>query len=216
MDEITPRPLPRAAARAVANRIETKAMQTLMGMVTGVVADAHLHDKEILLLNTWLTEHAEMATQWPGCAIAHQIRSVLADGIITDDERTHLLSSLSELANSDFAATGSTQAEPIALPIDDQANVNMFNAGIVHTGTFMFGTRAQCERLSMAMGAMPLDTVSRRTDVVVIGTRVSPSWVNESYGRKILRAAELRDSGCPIRIISERFWFQHAQAAGKA
>lgn len=202
---------------AVANRIQSKSMQTLMGMVTGIVADAHLHDREIQLLSTWLSENSAAANYWPGSVIAAQVRAVLADGMITEDERRHLLGVLTEMANSDFSATGSAQAEPLKLPIDDEAGpVAMMNAGVVHTGTFMYGTRAACERLSMAMGAMPLDNVSKSTDVLVIGTRVTPAWFNESYGRKILRGAELRQKGHAIRIISEAYWFETAKAMGKA
>lgn len=214
MDELTPIPLPQAAMRAVLNSVEVKAMQTLMGIVTGVVADADLNLSEIQFLRTWLAENESAAREWPGCVIAKQVKDVLADGVVTDAERAHLLTVLRELANSDFTATGSAQTEPIALPVHDVPPVVMRDAGVVHTGTFMFGTRARCERLSMAMGAMPLDNVSRHTDVLVIGTRVTPSWVNESYGRKIMKAVALRDGGAPIKIISERFWFGLAVAAG--
>jgi NAD-dependent DNA ligase len=141
---------------------------------------------------------------------------VLADGIVTEEERTHLLSVLTEMANADFAATGSASAEPMQLPVDESRAVNWNNAGVVHTGAFLFGTRAQCERLSMTLGAMPLDNVSKQTDVLVIGTRISPAWVNESYGRKIMKAAQLRKDGHPIHIVTEKFWFGHAQSIGKA
>lgn len=203
------------AMAAIANRVETKAMQTLMGMVTGIVSDEVLHDREIQLLSTWLLENQACAAQWPGSAIAAQVRAVLADGIVTEEERSHLLTVLRDLANSDFSASGSAVPEPIRLPVDDSAVVSMMNAGVVHTGTFLFGTRSACERLSMAMGGMPLDNVTKHTDVLVIGTRVTPAWVNESYGRKILRGAELREAGHPIRIISEAYWFRLAQDLGK-
>jgi NAD-dependent DNA ligase len=208
--------LGRSAQVSIANRIETKAMQTLMGMVTGIVADAQLHDREIALLSTWLTEHRETAEQWPGCAIAAQVRAVLDDGMVTDAEREHLLGVLTELANTDFSATGSASSEPMKLPIDESQPVVWASAGVVHTGTFIYGTRAQCERLSEALGAKPLDNVSKATDVLVIGTRVSPAWVNESYGRKIMKAAEMRQAGHHVRIVSERYWFSSALASGVA
>lgn len=200
---------------AMRNRMETKAMQSLMGMVTGIVADEHLHDREIALLSTWLAEHREIAEQWPGSAIAAHLRLALADGIITEEERAHLLAVLSELAATDFAATGSATAEPMRLPIDDSQPVQWRDAGVVHTGEFMFGTRAQCERLTMALGGMPLDNVTKHTDVLVIGTRVSPHWLHESYGRKIMKAVDLRQRGASISIISEQRWLGMAQASGK-
>jgi NAD-dependent DNA ligase len=210
-----PAALGQAAQRALANRAETKAMQVLMGMVTGIVADAHLHDMEIQLLSTWLADRRATAEQWPGCVIAAQVRQVLADGMVTTDEREHLLGVLQELASTDFAATGSAEAEPLALPIDESRPVTWHDSSVVHTGVFMFGTRTQCEKLTEAMGAHPLANVTRSTDVLVIGTRVSPHWVNESYGRKIMQAAEMRASGHRIAIVSERYWFAAAKAAGR-
>lgn len=209
-EQLTP-----AGVRAMSNRIEVKAAQTLMGMVTGIVCDQVLHDREIALLSTWLRSNVNATLKWPGDVIAIQVRQVLADGIVTDQEREHLLSVLTEMANADFSVTGSAMAEPLQLPIDDTVSLSMADAGVVHTGTFLYGTRAVCERLSVAMGATPLDTVTRRTDMVVIGTRVTPSWMNESYGRKILRAVELQREGHAIRIVSERRWFEHATSLGK-
>jgi NAD-dependent DNA ligase len=213
----TRKPLGLAAMKSVALHVDNKAMQNLFGMVTGIVADAHLHDREIALLSTWLAEHEGLAGTWPGSVIASNVRAVLADGVITEEERAHLLAVLSELANTNFAATGSATAEPISLPIEaDPSPFSWLDMGVVHTGTFLYGTRAKCERLTMALGGMPLDSVSRSTDVLVIGTRVTPSWANESYGRKILKAVEMRDAGHPVRIVSEAYWFDCARNGGKA
>jgi hypothetical protein len=205
-----------AGRRAMQTRIEVKAAQTLMGMVTAMVADEHLHDREIQFLSTWLAQNELVARTWPGCTIAAQVHHVLSDGVITDDERQHLMAVLAELSSNDFANTGSAMPEPTKLPVDDTSALNMLHAGVVHTGTFLYGTRAACERLSLAMGAMPLDNVTRSTDVLVIGARVTPSWITESYGRKILRGVELRAGGHPICIVSERRWFEHATLLGKA
>jgi len=160
-------------------------------------------------------DHEEATRGWPGDAIHANVRQVLADGVVTELERANLLAVLTEMANCDFAATGSAQAEPMQLPIDDSAVVEMQQAVLVHTGEFAYGTRARCERLSSDMGALPVDSVTGKTDVLVIGTRVSRAWLNESYGRKILKAMELRKVGHRVRIISERWWFEHARRAGR-
>lgn len=203
-----------AAVRAMHTQVENKAMITLMGMVTGIAADGQLHDLEVQLLNSWLKEHHSVTSHWPGGLIAHQVRQVLADCVITDDERVHLLAVLSELANTDFANTGSAASEPLQLPIDDSVPLQLMHASVVHTGAFIFGTRAACERLSMAMGAVCVDNVNTRTNVLIIGTRVTPEWKFETYGRKILRGMELKASGHPIAIVSERKWIAHATSLG--
>ena len=187
-----------------------------MGLVTGIVADAHLHDMEIQLLSTWLAAHQEVTRSWPGLAIYEWVREVCADGVVTDAEREHLLANLTALAATDFATTGSVQADPLELPIDDSADIVFAGVGIVHTGTFVYGTRAKCERLSEQLGARPLGQITKAAGVLVVGTRVTPSWRTESYGQKIIDAVNLQRKGHPIKIVSEQRWFAAAQASGLA
>lgn len=71
-------------------------------------------------------------------------------------------------------------------------------------GEFLYGTRAACERLVLKVGAMCTDNVSKKVDILVVGTRVAPDWAHTSFGRKIQRAVELQTEGHAIEIISER------------
>lgn len=197
-----------ARLAAVATHQATRALQNLMGIVTGIVADGELTDKEVLFLSTWLREHDAISEQWPGSAIYRLVREVLADGIITNDERSHLLGKLQELVSNDFANTGSTLFEGPALPVDDDITVILADSDICHTGEFLYGTRAAVERATQKAGGSPVDSVTRKTDILVIGTRTSPQWVGTTFGRKIQKAQELRDAGTGIEIITERRWLQ--------
>ena len=197
-----------AASLAVAKHKTNRAIEHLLGMVTGMVADGQLHDLEIKMLSTWLTTYPEATTQFPGSVIARRVSEVLADGIITEDERAHLLEVLLSLASADFSVTGSAAPEVITLPIDDSVDINFSDAMICFTGEFLYGTRAACERLVLRLGAQCADNVSKKVNVLVLGTKVSGSWAHTSFGRKIQRAVELRDEGHPIKIISEPRWLQ--------
>ena len=95
-----------------------KSVEVLLGLITGIVADDQLHDMEIKLLATWLAEHAEAARTWPGSLVSRKVTEIMADGRITDAERSHLLDVLKELALNDFAITGSASPEVLSLPID--------------------------------------------------------------------------------------------------
>lgn len=189
-------------------------MQTLMGIVTGIVADDHLHDLEIQMLSTWLSAHEAVTRAWPGAAIAGWVRDVCADGVVTDSERAHLLENLAAMVAADFSLTGSVQPEPTQLPVDDSAPIDFSGLGLVYTGTFAYGTRARCERLGEMLGARSLKAVTRATDMLVIGTQVTASWRTESYGQKIIDAMGLQQSGHRIRIVSERHWFESARLLG--
>jgi len=177
-------------------------------MVEGMIADNHLHDLEIKMLATWLSANPEIIDIWPASVIARKVSDVLADGVITETERSYLLEVLKEIISNNFSETGSASPEASTLPIDDCVTVDFRNAGVCMTGEFIFGTRAACERLTLKAGGMPLDNVSKKVDILVIGTRVSVDWAHTSFGRKIQRAAELQEQGHPIEIISERRWLE--------
>jgi NAD-dependent DNA ligase len=194
--------------QAMVKRQLVKSTEMLLGMVTAMVADDHLHDKEIKLLSTWLSENQEVAQHWPGSVIAMRIQEVLSDGVITEVERAHLLTVLTDFSVNGFADTGSATAEVLQLPIDDDAPVAIVGRNVCHTGTFVFGTRSACERLTEKAGGVPQDGITRKTHVLVVGSLVSRDWVHTSFGRKIQKAAELQLDGVPISIISENRWTQ--------
>ncbi len=203
-----------AAMAAVQQRQLNRSMEMLMGMVTAMVADAHLHDMEIHLLATWLQENAALAERWPASVIARKVQEVMADGVITEAERAHLLSVLQSLATTNFAETGSASPEVAVLPLNDDIEVQIRDAGVCHTGVFFFGTRAACERLTELAGGVPQGAVSGRTAYLVVGSQVSPNWAHTSFGRKLQKAAEMRDAGHPLGIISERRWLGVVERGG--
>jgi NAD-dependent DNA ligase len=198
----------RAVQRAQYTHRLNKAVEHMIGLVTGIIADRHLHDLEIALLRTWLSENSIVTTTWPGFVVARKVEEIMEDGKITEEERSHLLDVLSQLAATDFAVTGSSSPEVAALPINDVVTIILKNATVCHTGEFLFGTRAACERITLQAGGVAVDAVTRRTDLLVVGTRVSPNWAHTSFGRKIQKAAELQADGHPIEIISERRWIE--------
>lgn len=197
-----------AVAKALATRQINRAVEHLMGLVEGMIADRALHDLEIQMLSTWAASHPEVVRTWPGFVVARKLAEILEDGVVSDAERRHLVTVLTELSGNEFALTGSADPEVTALPINDAVSIDLKNMGVCHSGEFIFGTRAACERLTLKAGGMPLDNVSKSADILVIGTRLSPNWAHTSFGRKIQKAAELQDEGHPIEIISERRWIE--------
>lgn len=183
-----------------------KSTQALMGICAGICADNLLHDREIQFLAAWLREHEEVASAWPGREIARRVRDILADGIVTDAERADLLDTAKKLSGTYFSDTGAAAEEGPALPIDDDPSIYFRDMSFCFTGRFVYGTRACCERAVLKAGGMPVDTVGKRLNYLVIGTLIEPHWINTTYGRKIEKAVTYRDAGCDLTIVSERQW----------
>lgn len=71
----------------------------------------------------------------------------------------------------------------------------------------MFGTRNACETAVMHRGGVVKNYITDNTNYLVVGTRTSPDWIAENFGRKIQKAAEMASSGdYEISIIREVDW----------
>jgi hypothetical protein len=195
-----------AINRRMENYVLTKGARTLLGICSGLTADGTLNDTEIVFLRTWLTENASVATIWPGDVIANRIEIVLADGLITADERADLLDLLTSISGQEFQETGSAAVSGPALPLDPTGDIQFDGRSFCFTGTFFFGTRAACERAVTTLGGTPSGSVTGDLDYLVIGGGCSAQWANTTYGRKIETAIERKKRyGKPL-IIGEQAW----------
>ncbi len=202
MDETNPK----KSGKLATNQI-VKSINSLLGIVSGLVSDGELNDKEVLFLKTWCNENMHIANQYPANIIFRRVHEVLVDGVITHEEREHLLNELKIISGNDFAETGSALPENIQNIFDDDPTVIIPSNEFVFTGRFMFGTRAVCETAVVHRGGLVKEYITEKTNYLVIGTRTSPDWIAENFGRKIQKAAEMVDSGdYEISIVREADW----------
>lgn len=71
-----------------------------------------------------------------------------------------------------------------------------------------YGPRKHCEALVVERGGLIGGSVSKKVNFLVIGSIGNDQWLHSSYGLKIKKAVELRDTGVPIAIVSEEHWQQ--------
>lgn len=187
------------------NRTE-KACAQLLGLITGITADGHLHDLEIQFLRTWLSEKRSEGHHWLTEQLFHQIEHIMVDGVVTDAERAELLVSLQSAAGVNFAETGCVTPDTIAFPADDCEVIFEGNTFCL-TGPFLFGSRAECEAATTAAGGICVGSVTKKTRYLVIGgAGASKSWKQASYGQKIDSAMKLKEQGVLIYILAEEKW----------
>ena len=174
-----------SALGAIRNRQLAKAAQTLIGICIGIAADGAVHEREVLFLSTWLADNPDVTHEWPGSELARRVKDILADGIITPDERADLLETLQQLTGNFFSETGAAAPEGPVLPIDDDPCIIFGNRCFCFTGRFLYGTRAACERAVLRLGGMAVDTVSRKLDYLVIGTLIEPQGSTPPTGARL-------------------------------
>lgn len=176
----------------------------LVGLVQGVLADGQLNDDEVRFLGRWLTEAQNVSMTWPGTVISAQIQAALADGVITPEERAHLVDTLGKLLGGrlDEVAESSFVTE---LAIDRLEGIDVPEKQFCFTGDFVFGPRKICEKAVETRGGI-IGGVTKKLHYLVVGGLGSPEWKHGSFGTKIEKAVQLRSAGSGLFIIHEDTW----------
>ncbi len=195
----------KAARSKVANRVQDRLIDELIGISRGVIADGAVDEQEALFIAQWIKSHREVADKWPVNVVYARLAEMLKDGVLSGDEQRELLGTLGELTGERSPLEKANRST--RLPLDRPAPpVDFTGKEFCLTGRFVFGPMIDCEETITEMGGSVVQSPGRETDYLIIGELGSPDWIHTTFGRSIERAVALRDQGHPIRIISEEHW----------
>lgn len=189
------------------DRIDHRQIDVLSGIARGLVADGQINQMEAEFLQKWLIANSELSNVPLFRTIYERISEMLKDGLLDADEREELFNTMSKLASNNFEVGEVLKSS--SLPLCDPAPALSFQGQrYCFTGTFLFGQRSVCEAAVIERGAVA-GSLTRKTNVLVIGAYVTDSWRHETFGNKILSAVGMRADGVPISIVSEEHWKAH-------
>ena len=183
-----------------------RSCEVLWGICSGIMADKELGDEEIRFLDQWLHDNKEIAATWPGDVVYARVRDVLADGVITEDERNHLKQTLTGLIDGTLRDVPACPRTSTAMPIEETVTIEIAGRSFCFTGTFLFGTQAACERAVSRRGGIPVPAVQPELDYLVVGAMASETWADMDFGRNVQQAADYQNEGRDIVIIGEEIW----------
>lgn len=186
-----------------------RSCEALLGICTGMMADEDLSDDEIKFLDRWLRDNEDIATTWPGEVIYARIRDVLADGVITEDEREHLKQTLMALIDGTLQETPAQSERPAPQPEAEIDQIDIPGRSFCFTGTFLFGPRTACERVIAKYGGLPLPAVEPDLDYLVVGAVASEGWADTDFARNVQQAMDYQKQGHDVTIIDEELWIRH-------
>jgi hypothetical protein len=186
-----------------------RSCEALWGICSGIMADQELSDKEIRYLDQWLRDNKEIAATWPGDVVYTRVQDVLADGVITEEERDHLKQTLTALIDGTLRDTPPHPETPAATHAEETDTVEIPGRSFCFTGTFLFGTQAACERAVSRRGGIPLPEVRPELDYLVVGAMASESWADMDFARNVQQAIDYQNTGSHIAIIGEEIWTKH-------
>ncbi|MGL5345429.1 MAG: BRCT domain-containing protein [Plesiomonas sp.] len=178
----------------------------LEGLCKGIASDYHLNDDEIKYLNWFLSTNAALKSNYPGKNLYILVKSILSDGVITDEERSLLLQEITAFTGSNISE-GVVDGYSTTSPVDFIDEFNAENSKVCLTGKFLYGSRKQCESELIKCGCQIVDNITQDLDYLIIGAFSSRDWKFQSFGRKIEQAIDYRDNkGIDLKIISEEHW----------
>lgn len=182
---------------------EIKAVNTLYGLIMGITADQAVNNDEINFLNLWLKDNEIYTNAFPLNIIKTRISNILADNIITQEEREDLYKTLTQIMGNDYHETGTTGGQSTGYGIEEPDSIIIYGSSFCLTGAFISGPRDKCENTITRFGGKPAKTVTKSLDYLVIGTLQSRDWIATSHGRKIEKALHYKAKGLPVTILTE-------------
>lgn len=193
---------------------EIKAVNTLYGLIMGITADQSVNDDEINFLNLWLKDNEIYTNTFPLNVIKRRIDDILADNIITREEREDFYQTLTKIMGGDFHETGAAGGLSTGYGVEEPDSLIIQGSTFCLTGAFITGTRNKCERLISQLGGIPKSTITQKLDYLVIGALASRDWVATNHGRKIEKAMHYKEKGYPVTILNEETWIKFINIGG--
>lgn len=189
-----------------------KAVDQLVGICTGILADGEVSEKEAIFFAEWLRTHTPDEPVWPFTDVLKRVERIFADGVCDAEEREELRVVMQALCGYEDSPQALPQAPNLSttLPLcSPQPQLDFEGQQFVVTGKFAYGPRTAVFEAIERMGGVPTDSApTKASNYLVVGVFSSRDWVNTSHGRKIEKAVDLRTKGSGIRIISEAHWKQ--------
>ena len=86
-------------------------------------------------------------------------------------------------------------------------NVEFEGKSFCVTGVLNRGNRKDLENRIINLGGIISDSVSKKTDYLIVGDNGNPAWAFACYGRKVEKAINYRKEGHTIMLIHEYDFF---------
>ncbi|MDX7720812.1 BRCT domain-containing protein [Aeromonas media] len=181
----------------------------LLGFLQGISADSNIVEAEVLALSALLLKHRDLLASWPGSLLFKRLNDILADGVITEEERDDLLELTKQITGQRFTDSGLATGMATEFFADGELT-SLHGKRVCFTGKFLSDTRFNLEQQAKVLGAEPVRAMSQKVNVLIIGSLASRDWMFTSHGRKIEAAIKAKDEGCDIQIINEDDWVRIA------
>jgi len=185
----------------------TADIQSLHGVLAGIIADGRISEEELEGLSNWIADHEHLQGCWPYDEAHSLTTSILADHKIDDLEQQKLKTFFSEFVSASgdqsinkslIAEAGSIKGLCAVCP-----SITFENSVFCFTGESPKCSRKELARIVELLKGQYSNNVTTLLNYLVIGAFSNPCWSYACYGRKVEKAVQLRKQGCNILIVHE-------------
>ena len=185
-----------------------RAIDELLGVCKGIIADGVVEPNEVVYLKSWLEQNQELANIWPASVLSERLAGIYADGVVDPEERE-------ELGELLYRVTGDKPGLPDAMRLAGSVAIDypeprleFEGKSFCLSGRFALGSRAKCEAAVRERGGICHDHPNPETDYLVIGAL---GWRDGdlTHGRNIEFVVKNPDARARIAIVSEENWSYH-------
>lgn len=171
----------------------TLATQILAGIMKGITLDGEVNEWECKNLRQWLYDNIYLKGHYPFECMIQVIEQVLEDSVITAEESRYITETMNSLLN----------------PVETLKSKLHTVAGkrVCLSGNFAYGQKSDVEKHITERGGLIEKSLTRNTDILLIGGCECQAYSNGTYGTKVKKAIEYNEKGCSIQIIKEADYF---------
>ena len=175
---------------------ETLAVQILNGILSGIIGDGEVSQKECQNLYKWIYEHSTFIERYPFGDVFKVLEPVIKKEVYTEVDSAKLLETFTQILN------------PVQARFKkEEESLDVTNKIVCLSGNFSYGKKAEVTKLIQSRGGIVEDSVKKHTNILVIGTNESQSYAHGNYGTKVRKAMEYNKSESHIKIMKEADFF---------
>jgi DNA polymerase-3 subunit alpha (Gram-positive type) len=173
----------------------TQSLLMLNGILEGITCDNVLTPEEINYLSRWMHANEALKGNYPYDKIFSILSDAMEDGVLEAHELAFMLEMFQQLADpvKDCGCSGE--------------KLTLTGKTVCLSGEFDYGAKSSVSEKLVALGAYIHESVTKKTDYLLVGGQGSSAWAAGNYGTKIKKALELQGKGMEIVIIREADFF---------
>lgn len=186
---------PAPARMPVRLSADNQALLVLSGILSGMTSDNVLTKAEVEYLQKWMDDNAALKGNYPYDKIYSILSGALADGVLSQSELDAMLRLFKQVT------------DPVGESACHCGALDIRGKNVCLTGEFDCGSKSSVAEKLISLGARICASVSKKTDILLVGGQGSSAWCAGNYGTKVKKALELQEKGFGILIMRESDFF---------